>query len=335
MKNSACNQEEARLAALQAYSILDTAPEEAFDRITRLARVILGMPIVLISLIDKERQWFKSNIGLDVNETSRDVAFCTHTIKGSGAYVVPDARENALFRDNPLVTGAPFIRYYIGVPLTVPGGQNIGTLCAIDRQPRELSDDLVQAMCDLARLAIDQIELRQIAIADTLTGALTRRGFECEMGRELKRAIRNGQELSLLMVDVDHFKSVNDRFGHATGDRVLRDVTACIKSELRASDFIGRFGGEEFVIAMPETDLRGARQLAERIRRKIAEIVVVHQDGGGHHVSASLGVSNLSPSDRHWTQMLARADEALYEAKSSGRNKSVTKKAPTLQLKVA
>jgi diguanylate cyclase (GGDEF)-like protein len=316
------DKEAARLAALHSYNILDTAPEEAFDRITRLVRTILGTPIALVSLIDDDRQWFKSRQGLEVTQTAREFAFCAHTIDQDDAYVVTDASEHPLFRGNPLVTGEPNIRYYIGVPLTVPGGHNIGTLCAIDRKPRELSGDQIQALRDLARLAVDQIELRQIATSDPLTGALTRRGFELEMDREVKRKMRSGRDLSVVMVDIDHFKTVNDRFGHAAGDFVLRNVVGCIKRELRANDFVGRLGGEEFAVALPETNAAGARLFAERLRARISDIVVVGQSGGAS-VTASMGISSCEHHDPDWAATLKRADDALYEAKTSGRNRCV------------
>jgi diguanylate cyclase (GGDEF)-like protein len=315
--------ETARLAALYRHNILDTAPEEAFDRITRLARTILGTPIALISLIDGDRQWFKSRQGLETSQTPREIAFCTHTIEGDDAYVVEDASRHPLFQNNPLVTGEPDIRYYIGVPLAVPGGHNIGTLCAIDRKPRQMSMDQVQALRDLARLAVDQLELRQIATSDPLTGALSRRGFELEMDRETKRRMRSGKDLSVVMVDIDHFKTINDRFGHAAGDFVLRNVVDCVRRELRASDFVGRLGGEEFAIALPETNAAGASLFAERLRARISDIVVVGQSGGAS-VTASMGISSCVDYDPDWPAALDRADTALYEAKTSGRNRWVT-----------
>lgn len=334
MGKLAGNKEAARLAALHSYNILDTAPEEAFDRITRLARTILGTPIALVSLVDRDRQWFKSRQGLEVAQTARELAFCAHTIEGHDAYVVGDASQHPLFQENPLVTGEPNIRYYIGIPLTVCGGHNIGTLCAIDRRPRELSEEQVQALRDLARLAVDQIELRQIATSDPLTGALTRRGFELEMDLAIKRKMRGDRDLGLVMVDIDHFKTVNDRFGHAAGDFVLRNVVDCIKRELRASDFVGRLGGEEFAIALPETDVRRTRLFAERLRARIADIVVVGQSGGAS-VTASLGISSCEHNDWDWQATLKKADEALYEAKTSGRNRCVVSQTLSTALEAA
>ena len=122
-----------RLRTLTSLSILDTPAEERFDRLTRLAQRLFNVPIALVSLIDSNRQWFKSCQGLDVRETPRDVSFCAHAILGNDLLVVPDAAADARFADNPLVTGEPFIRFYAGCPLKAPNGSLLGTLCVIDR----------------------------------------------------------------------------------------------------------------------------------------------------------------------------------------------------------
>lgn len=127
-----------RLAALRALLILDTPPEERFDRLVEFAQSEFDVPIALISLVDGERQWFKSNIGLPVCETPRDISFCGHAIHADRPLVVPDATLDPRFADNPLVVGEPRIRFYAGAPLILPGGHAVGTLCLIDRTPRTL-----------------------------------------------------------------------------------------------------------------------------------------------------------------------------------------------------
>jgi GAF domain-containing protein len=170
MKAKIPTQEAARLEVLHQYHLLDTPPENSYDDITKLATYICDVPIALISLVDADRQWFKSRVGLEVNETSRDVSFCAHAILERTMMVVNDALRDQRFADNPLVTCAPGIRFYAGAPLITPSGQAIGTLCVIDRDPRELSEDQQQALAALARQVVVQIELRRIStqLADSL-----------------------------------------------------------------------------------------------------------------------------------------------------------------------
>lgn len=155
-----------RLAVLRSYDILDTEPESDFDEITRLASFICGTPISVMSLVDANRQWFKSRVGLDATETPREHAFCAHTILAPGMMIVRDAQQDARFAANPLVTAQPHIRFYAGVPLVTPEGYPLGSLCAIDRVPRELTPGQREALETLARQAIKNMQLR-IAHAKT------------------------------------------------------------------------------------------------------------------------------------------------------------------------
>jgi hypothetical protein len=153
--------ESKRLKVLWQYDVLDTVPEEVFDDLTELAARICEAPIALITLVDEKRQWFKSKVGVTVSETSRDVSFCAYAITQSELFIVPDATRDERFANNPLVTSEPKIRFYAGAPLITPDGHALGTLCVIDRVPRELRPDQKQALRILARHVVSQLELRR------------------------------------------------------------------------------------------------------------------------------------------------------------------------------
>ena len=152
--------EEERLRTLRSYKILDTKPEDRFDELTELAAIICGVPISLMSLIDADRQWFKSKVGLEIQETPRAQAFCTHAIMQPGMFVVPDASKDERFAQNPLVTGETHIRFYAGAPLVSSDGHVLGTMCVIDREPRELTEQQLRALQILSRQVVYHMEMR-------------------------------------------------------------------------------------------------------------------------------------------------------------------------------
>jgi two-component system NtrC family sensor kinase len=150
-----------RLKILREYEVLDTSPERQFDDITLLASTICQTPIALVSLIDEDRQWFKSRVGLAATETPRDISYCGHAIHQTEVFIVPDAFADPRFADNPLATGAPHVRFYAGAPLKTPSGLSVGTLCVIDNQPRKLNEDQIKALEALARMVVDFLEIRK------------------------------------------------------------------------------------------------------------------------------------------------------------------------------
>ncbi len=313
--------DEGRVAALRRYQILDTPEEEAFDRLTRLARSALRVPMAAIALVDRDRRWFKSVAGGKRGNLPREDSFCNHTIQQLEPLMVPNTLEDARFRDNRLVVSAPKIRAYLGAPLATPDGYQIGSFCCVDVEARTFSEEEIEMMADFARIVMDQLELKKLALFDGLTGVLSRRGFAGEAEKQLARANEHDRLLSLLLLDIDHFKLINDRYGHAVGDHVLRELGSLLNTQLRRSDLVGRMGGEEFAILLPETGETGALQFAERLRRGIAA-TPFETPSGAVNFSVSVGLATRGDACDSLDALLHRADIGLYRAKNGGRNRT-------------
>jgi diguanylate cyclase (GGDEF)-like protein len=307
--------EASRLSALRSLDILDTDAEERFDRLTRLARRLFDVPIALVSLVDAERQWFKSCEGLGVSETPRSVSFCAHAILGESIMLVPDTYRDERFRDNPLVLGEPWIRFYAGCPLRAPDGSKLGTLCVIDTRPRTLDHGDRQSLCDLARMAEQEIAALQLATMDELTGLSNRRGF-LELGQHvLNLCVRRMERpATLLYFDLDGFKAVNDRFGHAEADRALAAFTALLLANFRQGDVVGRIGGGKFVVLMSNC---AEGECGAAIERLQAAVAARNQAGGrGHEIGFSVGQVAYE-AIRHGSiaSLLANADALMHRRK--------------------
>jgi diguanylate cyclase (GGDEF)-like protein len=312
--------EDLRLQVLRRYDILDTAPEETFDRLTRIVAAALRVPIAAVTLVDDHRQWFKSRIGLAATETPRSASFCAHTMLEHGAMVVTDSTQDLRFDSNPLVVGDPHIRFYAGYPVVSSDGAALGAVCAIDTAPRDISQQELGLLKDLAALVNEQLELRHLASIDGLTGALRRKTFFDMCERELLLGRRSKSASSCLMIDADHFKSINDKYGHDVGDQVLKALVDTLKSGLRATDIVGRLGGEEFGIFLPCTDLAGCVDVAERLRGMVEGLAIAT---ARVPVTISMGAAEAM-SGEDVLSVFHRADTALLNAKRSGRNRIVT-----------
>jgi len=238
--------ESARAASLRALHVLDTPHEERFDRLTRIARRLFDAPIALVSLVDTNRQWFKSCVGLAVSETSRDVSFCAHAILQDDIFVIPDALLDERFADNPLVVDDPHIRFYAGCPLSLPNGSTLGTLCIIDRVPRQFSDDDRAILRDLAKLAEHELAGLQHAITDPLTGMSNRSGFRMLAGQTLKVCNRLGKPVSLLYFDVASADPGADSLVGVPTETALQAFAAILLETFADFDVIGRLGDEQF-----------------------------------------------------------------------------------------
>jgi len=315
MKRPAIPQNEAeRLHALRALQILDSSHEERFDRVTRLARRLFGVPISLVSLIDEDRQWFKSAQGLDVPETSRDVSFCGHAINQTGLFIVPDVLDDERFHDNPLVTDAPNIRFYAGYVLKIRQGINIGTLCLIDSKPREMDEEDRQLLQDLGEMIEQEIKSIQLATLDELTSISNRRGFMTLVDHSLKVCRRNKIPISIVLFDLNKFKTINDTYGHHEGDFVLVSFAQILLESFRDCDVVARLGGDEFVVMLLDSDEGRVGAVLERFRNAAAN--ASKKLGKPYQIEYSMGVAHFPhDTDEAIENMIQEADKAMYADK--------------------
>ncbi len=303
-----------RLETLQALDVLDTPAEERFDRVTRMARRIFNVPISLVSLVDENRQWFKSCLGLSATETPRDISFCGHSILGEDIFVINDARQDDRFADNPLVTGPPDIRFYAGYPLKAANGCKLGTLCIIDQAPRDFPEDDVIALTDLASMVEQELAAVQLATLDELTGISNRRGFLALAQHAVAMCKRQQRPASLVFFDLDGFKQVNDHYGHAEGDQALKVFAELMRDCFRDSDIFARLAGDEFVVLLTNTGIDDAADVIERFEAGVAQYN--RQSGKDYQVNFSSGIVAYD-GQRHDSieAFLQDADALMYEDK--------------------
>jgi diguanylate cyclase (GGDEF)-like protein len=311
-------EEEVRLETLRSLKILDTPQEERFDRLTRMAKRIFGVPIALVSLVDANRQWFKSCIGLEVSETSRDISFCGHAILGDEVFIIPDATQDKRFAENPLVLNEPTIRFYAGCPLKAWNGTKMGTLCIIDTVPRQFSDEDLRTLEDLASMVEREMAAVELATMDELTHISNRRGFMMLAQQSLNLCAREGIPASLVFLDLDKFKPINDMFGHAEGDRALIAFSDQMKATFRESDIYARLGGDEFVVLLTHI----SKEVAEDLVAKFAGLVDKYnkEANRGYDISFTYGIVEFEPDNHQNIDiLLAEGDSSMYERKKAGK----------------
>lgn len=303
-----------RLHVLRALALLDTEKEERFDRLTRVATRMFNVPIALVTLVDSERQWFKSSVGLEIKETSRDISFCGHAILGDDILVINDATKDDRFVDNPFVKGDPNIRFYAGRPICTPDGFKIGTLCLIDSQPRDFEGKDMDDLNDLAVMVENELAAIELATMDELTALSNRRGFTMLTEKYLNYFTRQHIFASLLFIDLNGFKGINDTYGHEEGDRALNTFAKALKDVGRSSDIFARLGGDEFVVLLANARQHEAQIYIKRLVTQLDTLRQQHRQP--YHICFAQGVVEFDPQlPKSIEQLLLEGDALMYQLK--------------------
>ncbi|MAF84765.1 MAG: GGDEF domain-containing protein [Chromatiales bacterium] len=305
-----------------ALKILGTEPEERFDRFTRLACKIFDVPIALVSLIDRERQWFKSRYGINVEATPREVSFCGHVMNSDEVLVVHDVCADDRFNKNAMIEAAPNIRFYAGYPLRSPDGDHLGTFCLIDKRPREFASKHISMLLELAQMVEAELLSATLATTDELTGISNRRGFNAIAGHALTMCRDMSKPATLVMFDLDDFKAINDNLGHEAGDRVLAEFARALLKTFRESDVVARIGGDEFAVLVTGSAGSDVHLVLARLNERLARRNRGFRDQ--YALQFSAGVVTFEP-ERHQDLdvLLHDADKNMYARKRDRSDEAI------------
>ena len=310
------SKEEARLFALYALGILDTESEERFDRLTRIACKLFDIPVSLISLMDKDRQWFKSNHGIDVRSTPRKESFCTYIVEDGEPLVVHDAQKDSRFKNTMLVNDAPYIRFYAGYPVKVPNGEIIGSICIIDTKPRDFSEEEMQLLRDLAGIVEDEFRIMNMATTDSLTALSNRRLFSLITEETLKKSRKRKKVFCVAIIDLNDFKPINDVFGHAEGNQALLTFSEVLENVSPENSIVARLGGDEFGVLLPYATIKHANEFINQL----SEMLMKHnlKQNIPYHLTFSAGVVEYDEKHHHdYADIMRDADEKMYLIKKN------------------
>lgn len=333
--------EEQKSEILQRYQILSDEQTAGALFVADTIALALRMPYVIAALNRRYRSWYRCEHGLADYAMGDLQSYFARTHLAQQIFDVSDIRDDDFFQSHTTGLNLPEMRALAGVPLTDPNGKRFGTLCVAHPEPHAFSETQLNilksfgrlvsndicvrsaaryAVRDLIELEHEKCDLFELATIDPLTKALNRRAFMRFSERELARYRRDNSKLSALMLDIDHFKRVNDVHGHAMGDKVLAKLVSVAAGVLRQEDLIGRLGGEEFAIVLVDSDASSALKVADRIRQAIKQIKFPG-DMGPFNVSVSIGVAEPTFTEVSINDALERADAALYHAKRNGRDR--------------
>ena len=319
------NQEAVRRSAAERLQRMESpVGDSAMDRITRLTSQLLGVPSAGFAVIDLERRQFRSQLNLPGPESTRLVAFCASGMLSDEPLVVEDTLLDARFQNDPLVTGAPQIRFLMSAPVRNPDMLSLGALFALDLRPRRVSPTEIDAIKDLAALLEREIVLRSLMRIDPLTGLQTRYYYEFEMDREWRRARRSRSPFTALLVDVDRMAAYNDMFGQDRGDRALAEIGRLLSRRFRrASDVMVRIAGDRLLVLLPDTEAGDGLRLADAIRSEV-EALQIGSTTTGVTLTVSVGCATASSEDafnRGHELLIEDAEDALGAAKRAGGNR--------------
>ncbi|MGB1801291.1 MAG: sensor domain-containing diguanylate cyclase, partial [Gammaproteobacteria bacterium] len=322
-------------------NIIYSPAEERFDRITRMARSVFEMPVALISLVMMGNAlWFKSKQGTTGSGADENdmMSMCGRCIMNDDPFVIEDTHLHPVFKNNKLVIEAPFVRFYAGMPLRTDTGLKVGTLCLLDTKARKFSEDKQDMLRDMAYWVENELkmsvlsdshqelsdkfdELKRKAMIDPLTQVWNRNGMDEVVCHELSRAERKGSSVTLMLIDVDNFKDINDRYGHQAGDLMLQEVAQRIRISVRPHDILIRYGGDEFMVILSDCNKKAALEIAERARTRVFDVPVI-ADGQTIKTTLSIGlVTKEKIKSDMLEELIKEADIALYKAKDNGRNR--------------
>jgi len=330
--------ETARLVSLSASDLFGISKDYVFDCITNIGAQLFNAPVCSLVLADADQHWFNSRAAPDIRETFRNKSFCNDVVADSEPMVIEDTLLDVRFAGDLLLSIAPQIRFYAGRPIRGSSGAVLGTLCLLDFKPRDFppeQQELLQELVFLTELSLftrgitsaQQALVAKLSVArhesliDPLLRIWNRGGITTILNQQHESSREQRVPFSILMADIDHFKQINDRHGHITGDSVLKAVIGVLQSVMRVDDELGRYGGEEFIAILPNTNAASAEELARRLNESVAELSV-DTPTGSVGCTVSIGVAEWTPTRAESVQALVyRADDALLSAKQDGRNR--------------
>jgi diguanylate cyclase (GGDEF)-like protein len=308
-----------RLCSLQNLKVLDTLPGERFDRITSLVARVFDVPVALVNLTDESLKWFNIDQDSDTPESTSATVFCNKTILAEDAFVVSDTQADPRFSSRPCFVGELKVRSYAGFPVHASDGARVGTLCVMDDRPRQFSEEHIANLGSFAEMVDRELALLTQSTSDELTRLMNRRGFVQIAEHMLALCRRNGKPATVIGIDLDKFKAINDNWGHEAGDRVLKRFAALLVKTFRASDVVARLGGDEFCVLSSYSDRETIRTSLERLTEAYAVSELASEFP---EMSWSAGIAEYDPSaEPVLDALLQEADSRMYAAKQA-RNKS-------------